>query len=177
MNRPVFPFAAAAAAAAILCGPAWAQPAILGSDAAACGSGQGPAIHVNIVGLKDRAGELKLELYPDNEADFLKDDRDLLAKGKLFRRVRVPTPAAGPVALCIRVPRPGRYALLFTHNRDGKNKFSFWSDGAGFPSNARLGRSRPKLALAEITVGDGVAVTTIRAQYLRGLGGFSPIGS
>lgn len=163
--------------AAVIGGPAMAQPGILGPEAAACAPGGGPAIQANIIGLKDRSGELKLELYPDNEQDFLKDDRDLLKAGKLFRRVRVPTPAAGPISLCMRLPHPGRYALLFTHNRDGKNKFSFWSDGAGFPSNVRLGRSRPKVAQAEINVGEGVTVTTIRAQYLRGLGGFGPISS
>ena len=165
------------AAAATLAGPALAQGRPIGSDAAACMTGQGPAILVNVVGLKDRVGELKLELYPDNEADFLKDDRDLIAQGKFFRRVRVPTPPTGPVALCIRVPRPGRYALLFTHNRDGKNKFSLWSDGAGFPSNVKLGRSRPKVQQAEVAVGEGVVATTIRTQYLRGLSGFGFMGS
>jgi uncharacterized protein (DUF2141 family) len=163
--------------AVAIAAPAMAQPGILGPEAAACAPGGGPAIQANIVGLKDRTGELKLELYPNNEQDFLKDDRDLLKAGKLFHRVRVPTPAAGAISLCMRVPHPGRYALLFTHNRDGKNKFSFWSDGAGFPSNVKLGRSRPKVGQAEIAVGEGVAVTTIRAQYLRGLGGFGPIGS
>lgn len=147
----------------------------LGSDAAACAAGA-PAIQANISGLKDRKGELKLELYPATEEDFLKDDRDLIAAGKTFRRVRVPTPASGTTSLCIRVPRPGRYALLFTHDRDGKNKFNFWSDGAGFPSNVKLGRQRPKLKEALIDVGNGVAVTNIRAQYLRGLGGFGPVG-
>jgi len=171
----VFPWLVGAVMAAVFGGPAAAQ-GILGSDAAACAPGHGPAIQANIVGLKDRTGELKLELYPDNEQDFLKGDRDLLAQGKLFRRVWVPTPASGPTSLCIRVPRPGHYALLFTHNRDGRNKFSFWSDGAGFPSNVKLGRSRPKVAQAQIAVGEGVAVTTIRAQYLRGLGGFGPVG-
>ena len=164
------------AIAAMGSGQAEAQ-GILGGDAAACSAGEGPAIQANIIGLKDRTGELKLELYPDNEADFLKDDRDLLKEGKLFRRVRAPTPATGPTVMCMRVPRPGRYALLFTHNRDGRNKFSFWSDGAGFPSNIKLGRSRPKVAQAEISVGEGVTVTTIRAQYLRGLGGFGPVNS
>ena len=153
----------------------WAAPGsaqILGSDAEACAPGRGSAIQVNITGLKDRTGELKLELYPANEEDFLKDDRDLIREKKLFRRVRVPTPASGSIAMCMRVPRPGRYALLFTHNRDGKNKFSIWSDGAGFATNRRLGRSRPKVDEAIVDVGGGVAVVTIRAQYLRGLGGF-----
>ncbi|MFT6570657.1 DUF2141 domain-containing protein [Sphingomonas echinoides] len=165
--------AAAITGAAIL--PVTASAAqILGSDAAACTSG-GPAIRVTVDGLKDRTGELKLELFPANDADFLKDDRDLIKEGKFFRRVRLPTPASGPIVLCIRVPTPGPYALLFTHNRDGKNKFNLWQDGAGFPTNARLGRSRPKLAMARIVVPQGVVSTEIRAQYLRGLGGFGPL--
>lgn len=167
--------AAALAGLAMLPAAAAAAPAI-GSDSAACSTG-GPAIRVNIEGLKDRTGELKLELYPANEADFLKDDRDLIKEGKFFRRVRVPTPPSGPISLCIRAPSPGPYALLFTHNRDGKNKFNFWSDGAGFPSNARLGRSRPKVEQARIVVPEGVVTTDIRVQYLRGLGGFAALGN
>lgn len=162
-------------AGALLVGaPAFAAQAPIGSDSAAC-TGGGPAIRVSVDGLKDRTGELKLELYPANEADFLKDDRDLIKEGKFFRRVRVPTPASGPVVLCIRVPTPGPYALLFTHNRDGRNKFNFWSDGAGFPSNTKLGRSRPKVAQGRIIVPEGVVSVDIKAQYLRGLGGFGPI--
>lgn len=162
----------AALLTAVMAVPAPAQ--VLGSDAAACAAG-GPAILVTAVGLKDRKGELKLELYPATEQDFLKDDRDLVREGKLFRRVLVPTPAAGPVNLCVRVPRPGRYALLFTHNRDGKNKFSFWTDGVGVVADRKLGRSKPKLAQAVIDVPAGVARVTVRAQYLRGLSGFGPI--
>ena len=73
------------------------------------------------------------------------------------------------------MPHPGRYALLATHDRDGKNKFNFFSDGAGFPSNRKLGMSRPKLGEAAIDVDSGVTTTTIRMQYLRGvLSGFGP---
>ena len=151
-----------------------AQAVVLGSDAAACTAEQGPAIRADIVGLKDRVGDVKLELYPATEADFLKDDRQLLAEGKVFRRIRVAAPATGAVSLCIRAPRPGRYALLFTHNRGGKNKFNIWADGAGFPSNQKLGRARPKVGQAMVDVGGAVTVVTIHAQYLHGLGGFSP---
>ncbi|SOB79623.1 Uncharacterized conserved protein, DUF2141 family [Sphingomonas guangdongensis] len=152
------------------------QAVPLGEDAAACVAGTVPAIQVSILGLKDRTGRLKLELYPANEGDFLKDDRDLVREGKVFRRVWAQTPAGGgSVQMCIRAPAPGRYALLLTHDRDNRNKFNFWRDGAGFPSNTKLGRSRPKLAQAVIAVGGGVTGTSIRVQYLRGLGGFSPI--
>jgi len=164
---------AATLLAAAIVHPATAQT--LGEDAGACTSGRGPAIQAEITGLKDRSGRLKLELYPATEEDFLKDDRDLIKEGKTFRRIWANTPPAGAVIMCIRVPAPGEYAVLFTHDRDGKNKFNFWSDGAGFPSNQRLGRSRPKLRQAMVRVGNGVTTVNIRAQYLRGLGGFSPL--
>jgi uncharacterized protein (DUF2141 family) len=99
----------------------------------------------------------------------------LVREGKFFRRIWASTPGSGDVVLCIRAPAPGRYALLFTHDRDGKNKFNFWRDGAGFPSNTRLGRSRPQLAQALVSVNGGVTTITVRAQYLRGLSGFAPL--
>lgn len=165
-----------AAVALTAASPAGAQ-AILGSDAAACSSDQGAAVKVEVTGLKDRQGDLKLELYPADEGDFLKDDRDLIAQGKTFRRIRVSAPQSGPVTMCLLAPRPGRYALLFTHNRSGKNKFDFWSDGAGFASNHRIGRARPKLGDALVDIPEGVKTIPIRAQYLRGLGGFGPVGN
>lgn len=146
-----------------------AQARILGGDAAACVARDGPAIQAAITGLKDRSGEAKLELFPATEADFLRDDRDLIAAGKTFRRVRAAIPAGGATILCIRVPRPGRYALFFTHDRDGKNKFNVWADGAGVPSNRKLGRARPKVDQALVEVGRGTSQVTIRAQYLRGI--------
>lgn len=153
-----------------------AEARAIGSDAAACEAGAGPAIEVTITGLKDRKGRLKLELYPATEKDFLRDDRDLINEGKFFRRVWADTPASGPVSLCIKAPKPGNYALFFTHDRDGKNKFNFWVDGAGLPSNARMGAHRPKLAMAEINVGSGVTNATIQAQYLRSVfTGFGPL--
>jgi len=84
--------AALIGAAMMLSVTARAQAGVLGSDSAACAGGAGPAIRANVSGLKDRSGELKLELYPANDADFLKDDRDLIKEGKFFRRIRVPTP-------------------------------------------------------------------------------------
>lgn len=140
-----------------------------------CAIGSGPRLYVNVQGLKDRTGRLKLELYPANEDDFLKDDRDLRKEGKPFRRIWAQTPQSGAVTLCIRAPSAGQWALLFTHDRDGKNKFNFWQDGAGFTSTQRLGRSRPKVGQARVNVPEGGGTVTVRAQYLRGLGGFGPL--
>lgn len=167
-------FVLAALMGAVITGHAHARAAI-GSDATACEAGNEPAILVSITGLKDRTGRLKLELYPATEADFLKDDRDLLKQGKFFRRVWAEMPASGPVDICIKAPKPGRYALFFTHDRDGKNKFNIWQDGAGVPGNVRMGTAKPKLATATIDVGDDVTMAHIRAQYLRSVfTGFGP---
>ncbi|MFL9840320.1 DUF2141 domain-containing protein [Sphingomonas sp. ST-64] len=145
---------------------------MIDSDAACTGSS--PGVRVNVTGLKDRSGRLKLELYPANEDDFLKDDTKLKKEGKFFARIWSRTPQSGAVRLCIRAPSAGQYALLFTHDRDGKNKFNFWRDGAGFASNRKLGRSRPELKEALITVGPSGTTVNIQAQYLRGLSGFAP---
>ncbi|MBN2973846.1 DUF2141 domain-containing protein [Roseomonas aeriglobus] len=162
----------AAIALLSLATPAAAQQVI--EESASCAGVRGPALQVTVTGLKDRTGRLKLELYPANANDFLKDDTDLVKEGKVFRRAWAQTPASGAVTICIRAPAPGRYALLFTHDRDGKNKFNFWRDGAGFVGAAKLGRSRPQLDQALVTIGSGVTPVTIRAQYLRGLSGFAP---
>lgn len=158
-----------------LMGTGSARADVLGDDAGACTSGKGPAIRVAVTGVKDRTGRFKLELYPATQEDFLKDDRDLKAQGKFFRRIWADPPASGPVIMCIRAPRPGRYALLFVHDRDDKNKFNFWKDGAAFPANTKLGRSKPRLDQALIDVGPGITTVTVKAQYLRGLGGFAPL--
>lgn len=163
------PMILAAVGALALLSPAMAAARVLGDDAAACQNGAGPAIEVTVEGLKDRSGRLKLELFPATEEDFLKDDRDLRAEGKFFHRIWAPVPPAGPVTLCIKAPAPGRYALFFTHDRDGKNKFNVWQDGAGFPSNHRLGRAKPQLSQSALDVPRGITRVTIRAQYLRGL--------
>lgn len=163
-----------AAALLALAAPAAAQAQVIGGPAS-CAGIRGPALQVTVTGLKDRTGRLKLELYPANADDFLKDDTDLVREGKVFRRAWAQTPASGPVVLCIRAPAPGRYALLFTHDRDGKNKFNFWRDGAGFVGTGKLGRSRPQVDQAIVTVGTGLTPVTVRAQYLRGLSGFAPL--
>src|SRR3569833_59837 len=130
--------------------PLAATAQTVGEDAALCNGGHGPAIQANIVGMKDRAGEVKLEIYPANETDFLRDDYLLIREHKLFRRITALTPKSGAVSLNNKEPNPERYAILFTHNRDSQSKFNFWSDGAGFPSRERMGRSRPKLHQAQI---------------------------
>lgn len=164
------PVVAAAAVLTFAASPLAAEQ--IGQDAALCKSGRGPAIQVNVQDLKDRTGELWLELYPAN-GDFLRPDFELVKEGKTFRRTRARLPASGSVEICVKVPGPGRYALMLRHNRVGRDKFSVWSDGAGVANNKSLGRSKPTVGAATVSAGSGITVVSIKMQYLRGFG-FSP---
>lgn len=131
---------------------------------------RGPSLLVSVAGLKDRQGNLKLEVYPADDQDFLADDNVLLGAGKVFRRIEVPVPPSGPVELCIRVPKPVTYAALVLHDRDGNRKFGWRVDGIGFSSNPKLGWSKPKAAKVAFTAGSGPTRLSIVMNYRSGLG-------
>lgn len=135
----------------------------------------GPAFLVDVNGLKDREGTLKLELYPDNDEDFLADDNVLVMAGKAFRRVEVAVPATGPVQLCIRAPGPGTYSLTIMHDRDSNRRFSLSNDGIAFAGNPKLGWSKPKADAAKASIGNAPARISITMNYRRGLFSFGPL--
>jgi len=148
----------------------------LGKAAGMCRKDEtGPALLVAVVGLKDRAGLLKLEVYPDDDKDFLQDDKILVSEGKTFRRVEMPVPPAGPVQLCIRVPLAGRYAVSLLHDRDSNRKFTITSDGIGFAGNPKLGWSKPTAAQSAVTAGPGFTRLQIVLNYRHGLLAFRPV--
>ena len=147
----------------------------LGKAEGRCRSGEkGPAFMVSALGLKDRTGVLKLEVYPSNDDDFLGDDNVLVGAGKTFRRVEVPVPKEGPVNLCIRVPSAGTYSVSLLHDRDSNRKFGWRIDGIGFPGTPKLDWSKPRAAKARAVAGEGVTPLPITLQYLRGLR-FGPV--
>ncbi|MFM7029329.1 MAG: DUF2141 domain-containing protein [Chakrabartia sp.] len=161
---------AMAAQAALVSNPS------LGIAEGRCRDGEaGPAFIVSVLGLKDRAGTVKLELYPSNDADFLEDDNILLNAGKAFRRVVVDVPASGTPKLCIRAPAPGAYSLVLLHDRDSNRKFNLTSDGIGFPGNPTLHWSKPKAAATRAVAGAGLTPVAITLQYRTGLFSFGPL--
>ena len=125
---------------------------------------------VTAVGLKDRKGHLKLEVYPANDADFLQDDNILVEQGKVFRRVEEAVPATSPVTLCIRVPRPGSYSVILLHDRNSNHKFDWQVDGVGFAGNPKLGWTKPKASDAKVFASGGPTALPIVLNYHRGLG-------
>ena len=127
-----------------------------------------PAVRAEVLGLKDRTGKLIMELYPANDLDFLAPDKELIAAGKVFRRVPMAVPARGPIYMCIRAPGPGRWAIALLHDRDGNGKFGVLKDGVGFVNNPEIGSRKPASAAATIAVGNTVQPTRIIMNYRRG---------
>ena len=153
----------------------------LGTAEGRCRTGErGPSFMINVVGLKDRRGTVKVELYPANSADFLADDNKLIAAGKVFRRALIQVPRTGPVELCIRAPAAGEWALSLLHDRDGDGRFnkSMDGDGVGFPGNpTRLGPFKPNLRWGLATAGPGPTAVTVRMLYRTGLFSATPLKS
>jgi uncharacterized protein (DUF2141 family) len=148
----------------------------LGKAEGRCRPGEsGPALLVDVVGLKDRAGRLKLEVYPSNDADFLHDDNILVYHGKTFRRVEEDVPKFGPASLCVRVPGPGAYSVMLLHDRDSNRKYSLTIDGIGFGGNPHLHWHKPNAAAARVFAGNGPTRISIVLNYWHGLG-VGPIG-
>ena len=148
----------------------------LGVEEGRCRAGEaGPAFLVDVAGLKDRAGRLKLEVYSSNDQDFLADDNQLVGAGKAFRRVRAAIPASGPVSLCVRLPGPGTYAVTVLHDRNGDDKFNLSGDGVGFAGNPKLGLAKPRAASASARVGTAPTRITVVMNYRRGLASFGPL--
>jgi uncharacterized protein (DUF2141 family) len=167
------------AALTLLCGaaPIPSSPD-LGKAEAQCRPGEsGPAFLVDLMGLKDRSGRVKIEVYPANDADFLADDNVLVQAGKTFRRVEVAVPADPVPRLCVRLPHPGTYAVTVLHDRNGDRKFSLSHDGIGFSGNPKLGFSKPKAAHVAVTAGSGLTTLRIVMNYRTGLFSFGPVKS
>lgn len=153
-------------------GPALRSTPDLGKAEGRCRAGEsGPALLVEAVGMKDRSGNMKLEVYPSNEQDFLADDNVLIAAGKTFRRVEVATPQSGPVTLCVRIPGPGTYAVSMLHDRNTDRRFNWKIDGIGFSGNPKLGWSKPNYRKASVRVSSGgVSKIQVTMNYKNGLG-------
>lgn len=146
-------------------------PHILGPHAIACAEGaEGPAALVHVSGFKDRAGNLRVELYPAVDGDFLASREHLKAEGKVFERVDiVPTPQDGDADVCVVLPKPGPYAIAVLHDRNASGKLDAFSDGFGFPNNPRLGYGKPAVSEATFKAIPGVVRLDVVLNYWNGL--------
>jgi uncharacterized protein (DUF2141 family) len=138
----------------------------LGKAEAQCRAGEtGPALMVDVVGLKDHVGRLKVEVYPAVEGDWLQDDNKLINAGKVFRRVDEPVPGEASPQVCVRLPGPGRYGVMVLHDRDSNHRFNWRHDGVGFSRNPHLWFSPPKADAVVISAGSGITPVHVTLRY------------
>lgn len=145
---------------------------ILGPDAARCVSGSGPAILVSVVGLRNRAGTLRLRTFGGAPSTWFD-------KRKWLSRIELPTPPSGPIHVCLPVAAPGVYAIDLRHDING-NGDTDRSDGGGASGNPRVtlldflfGR-KPSPKITAVRVGQSVTEITVTAMYLSG-GSLKPV--
>lgn len=174
MRNNILGFVLLAAPAALFADAAGSD---LGKAEARCRAGeQGPAFLVNVTGIRDNSGLIKVELYPSNDQDFLSDDSKLLAAGKVFRRAEVPAPANHAVQICMRVPRAGAYSIIVLHDANSNHRFDKLSrDGIGLGGNTKIPLRQPHASETRVMAGDGLTPIRIVMNYYNGLFSYRPI--
>jgi len=130
------------------------------ADACAPGA-DGPAAHVTVHGFKDRAGNLRIAVYPANDDDFL-------APAAYVQRIDTPLTPAGEMTVCAPVPEIGSHVVVALHDRDANGRLGPFRDGVGFSRNPKLGLSKPRVEAVAVRL-DGVTPLRIELNYLQGL--------
>ncbi len=154
----------AATALALVAPVAGARAMALGPEASACRPGaETPAVLVRVAGFKARTGLLRVQVYGDDPADFL-------AKGRKLKRIELAVTPAGPMDVCVALPRPGNYAVAVRHDIDGSGS-SNWNDGGGFSRNPHLSLVSLKPRYEDVVIGVGPAPKAIEVvlNYRQGL--------
>lgn len=169
LAHPLPRLALAAGAAAVLglggvASPLGAQTlgAKIDNDMSLCAAGKGPAVRLEISGLKSSSGNLFVRTYRARESDWLKSRRYL-------HRIDT-TPRKGAMTVCVPLPSAGDYAIVVQHDANGNREKDFSSDGAGMSNNPEiktfLGIPRaPGLDKTRFSAGSGVTRIAIQVRY------------
>jgi len=133
------------------------------NEPGACAAGKGPAVMVEVRGLKSAEGNLFVRAYPARKSDWLKSKRYLI-------RIDA-APRTGKVDVCVPLPAPGAYAIAVQHDVNGNRSTDISTDGAGMSNNPGfktfLGIPRPpSVESVRFDAGSGVTRMTIRMVYL-----------
>ena len=136
----------------VLCVSLWAE-AVLPVEAG--------ELHVNVEGLRNSDGLVRLALYNLPESFPVSD--------KAYTFSNVPIPDKGLSVLFPDLP-PGEYALALFHDEDGDNVFDkgflgLPLEGFGFSNDATVFFSAPSFSAAAVTVGEALTTITVHVRY------------
>lgn len=150
----------AAAGLALLSGGAFAGQEI-SNDLARCANGKGPAVLVNVRGVKESAGKIRVQSYPATGGAWL-------AKGAWLHRIESRADA-GNMSFCVPVPAEGKYGIAVRHDRNGNGKTDLSQDGGGFSNNPSISifnLGKPSVGKVAFQAGPGVTRITVNLKYM-----------
>ena len=135
-----------------------------GLDALAAVCGQSPdEIVVRISNLRNGAGNVVAELYPNDPANFL--------KGRVrIERAFQPAAAQGTVDVCLTAPEPGTYAVAVYHDENANVKFDKnWIglpvEGYGISNNPTIFLAPPAFDEAKFEALKGATIVPVEVRY------------
>jgi uncharacterized protein (DUF2141 family) len=138
---------------------------LIPNDMSRCApGGGGPAVRVDVSGIRSADGLLIVRAYHAREGDWLKSK-------KYFAKIHEPA-RKGRMSVCVPVPSAdGLYAIAVQHDVKGNYATNFSTDGAGMSNNpvvkTILGIPRsPPVQQVAFPVGEGVTSMTIALRYM-----------
>ena len=160
-----FGSAALAASAFALAMPLAAQElgGKIPNDMSQCASGKGPAVLVDVSGLKSSDGNLFVRTYHARKSDWLKSRR-------YISRVDTVPDGGSSSQVCVPIPATGDYALTVQHDINGNRKKDRSVDGVGMSNNPEiktfLGIPRlPSVSTTRFSAGGGVTRVAVQVRY------------
>ncbi len=134
---------------------------VITNDMAKCGAGKGPAIQVNVRGIKGGVGKLRVQNYPATSSAWL-------AKGRWLHRVEARA-SAGALNFCVPLAASGKYAIAVRHDKNSNGKTDISADGGGFSNNPSinvLNLGKPAVGKVAFSAGPGVTTITVNMKYM-----------
>lgn len=132
----------------------------IGNDMSKC-RGSGPAVRINVTGVKSAQGNMRVQLYRGTKADWLES-------GRWIHRIEVPA-RQGNMTFCMPVPRAGTYAIAIRHDYNGNGKTDVFADGGGMSNNPSINifnLGKPSYSKTAFEVGNEVKPITVRMRYM-----------
>lgn len=154
-------FAIVAAAGAMMFSGMAVAGQQIANDLSKCNAGDGPAVLVQVRGVKEAAGRIRVQSYPATGGAWL-------AKGRWLHRIESRA-NAGAMTFCVPVPAEGKYGIAVRHDRNANGKTDISQDGGGFSNNPSiniLNLGRPSVGKVAFHAGPGVTRITVNLKYM-----------
>ena len=125
-----------------------------------CRAGNGPAVLVNVSGVKASTGKMRVQTYRGVKSEWLK-------RGAWLHRVETPA-KTGNMQFCLPIPAAGQYAVAIRHDINANGKTDIFGDGGGMSNNPSINifnLGKPSVKKTRFAVSNGVKSINIRMRY------------